>query len=168
MEDHVAIALTLRHPVEESQRHPVTVFRLNEEVAGPESFGERLRRLRLEQGMDRPELAERAGIPYSTLAEIENTGKESTRGDYLFALADALGVPGRELATGTKDRHESPGVHLTLSETELVKAYRAASASERRQIQAYLEGIAARPGKPKRRPPAPLGEPGRKNNPLTR
>lgn len=157
----------LRDAVGECQRHPATDFRSNLEVQ-PESFGERLKRLRLEQGMDRTELAERAGMPYSTLAEIENTGKESTRGDYLFGLADALGIPARELATGQKDRHDATGVHLTLAENALVRAYRAASAAERRQIQGYLEGIAARPGKPKRRAPGPLGQTGSKNNPLTR
>lgn len=159
-EAHVTMALTLRHPVVESLRHPPTAFR-DTTGMGPESFGERLKRLRLEAGLGRPELAERAGVPYSTLAEIENTGKESTRAEYLVALADALGVSARELAVGQK-MHEATGVHLTLAEGALVRAYRAASASERKQIQAYLEGLAARPTRTKRRGADPLAEAGRK------
>lgn len=127
---------------------------------GPESFGDRVKRLRIEAGLERPELAQRAGVPYSTLAEIENTGKESTRAEYLVALADALGVSARELAIGQK-LHEATGVFLTLAENELLKAYRAASAAERKQIQAYLEGLAARPGRAKRRQTAPFGDAGR-------
>jgi transcriptional regulator with XRE-family HTH domain len=61
-------------------------------------FTEKLRRLRLERFLPQRELARRAGLHAVTLTRLEGgTAAPSTRS--VRALADALGVEPRELAT---------------------------------------------------------------------
>ena len=65
----------------------------------PEVIGEKLKRLRLREGMTQAELARRAGLTRRTLSHIERNVTEphmSTR----FMLSEALGVPADELAEG--------------------------------------------------------------------
>ena len=62
------------------------------------AFTENLRRLRLEQFLSQAELARRAGVHALTITRLEaGTTAPSTR--TVRALADALGVEPRELAT---------------------------------------------------------------------
>jgi transcriptional regulator with XRE-family HTH domain len=66
------------------------------------SFGGHLRRLRLEPGVSRAELARRAGVPVSTLRNWENDRGSPTAPAFL-RLAKALGVPAERLAEGVDD-----------------------------------------------------------------
>ena len=61
-----------------------------------ESFGARIRRLREEQGWSLTELANRAGISRSYLAQIES-GQSTPTEDKILKLADALGALPSEL-----------------------------------------------------------------------
>lgn len=150
---HELIAPTLRHPVISGQHHPVTAFRLNGRVRPKEPLGERIERLRRAAGYrKRTELSTAAGIPYSTLAEIETKGQESTRVEYLVRLADALRVSVRELCGGDPEQSAAHLHRLSAPETALLNAYRAATPAERREIDAYIAGIASRPSRSKRRP----------------
>lgn len=63
-----------------------------------ETVGARVRREREAQGISRPELAKRAGLGYSTLAELERGGMQTTT--KLRAIAEALGVSQRWLESG--------------------------------------------------------------------
>lgn len=77
------------------QRHFVTAFRRNQAM---ENIGERVRRLREERGIERPDLARAAGLSYSMLADLENgKAKTTTR---LHRIADRLGVRVHYLETG--------------------------------------------------------------------
>jgi transcriptional regulator with XRE-family HTH domain len=71
------------------------------------SFGGHLRALRTEAGLSRPELAQRAGVPLSTLRNWE-----SDRGfpglPVLVRLAEVLGVPVKRFAEGVNEP-EAPG-----------------------------------------------------------
>lgn len=74
------------------------------------TIGERIKKAREERRLSRPELAERSGVKYPTLAGIENGDQaSSTR---LHALAKALRVRVDWLATGTgsmeTDASEAP------------------------------------------------------------
>ena len=56
-----------------------------------EALGRAIKLLRTEQGVERKELADRAGISYSYLAEIEN-GNKPPSSSVLVVLAEALGL----------------------------------------------------------------------------
>lgn len=57
-----------------------------------ESFGQRLRRLRMARGLNQRELAQKADMSNTYLSDIERGGKDSPTGKILERLADALGV----------------------------------------------------------------------------
>ena len=57
----------------------------------PESFGERLRRIREEKRLNQSDLAERAGFQPSALSHFES-GRRAPSFDNLKKLADALAV----------------------------------------------------------------------------
>ena len=61
-----------------------------------ETLGRAIKVVRTEQGVERRELAENAGISYSYLAEIEN-GNKPPSSDVLLAIAHALGLRPSEL-----------------------------------------------------------------------
>ena len=66
------------------------------------TVGARIKQAREAKGLSRPQLSERSGVPYPTLAGLENGDqKESTK---LHALATALGVSVQWLATGKEGR----------------------------------------------------------------
>lgn len=67
------------------------------------SIGTRIREEREAQKIKRPELAKRAGIPYPTLAGIENG--DQTTSTKIHAIAEALGVKPRWLETGEGPKH---------------------------------------------------------------
>ncbi len=65
--------------------------------SGPdEAIGRAIRVIRTEQGLSRKELAERSGLSYPYVSEIE-TGKKSPSSKALRAIADAVGLPPHEL-----------------------------------------------------------------------
>lgn len=61
-----------------------------------EAMGRAIKVVRTEQGVERRELAEKAGISYSYLAEIEN-GNKPPSSQVLLAIAEALGLRPSEL-----------------------------------------------------------------------
>jgi len=63
-----------------------------------DTIGARIRREREAQGIDRKELAQKSGIGYSTLAELERGGMQTTT--KLRRIADALRVSQEWLETG--------------------------------------------------------------------
>jgi len=74
-----------------------------------DALGRTIRVLRIEQRIDRKELAQRADISYSYLSAIENGYKPpSTR--VLYRIAEALGVPGDELLSATRERMETQSI----------------------------------------------------------
>lgn len=72
-----------------------------------ETIGTRVRRERESQGIERRELASKTGIGYSTLAELERGGMQTTT--KLRVIADALGVSQRWLETGKGPKHIGQG-----------------------------------------------------------
>jgi transcriptional regulator with XRE-family HTH domain len=68
-------------------------------------FGRHLRGLRDDAGLSRPELARRAGVPFSTLRNWEaDRGFPGFPGlPALLRLAKALGVPVERFAEGVED-----------------------------------------------------------------
>lgn len=69
------------------------------------ALGRTIHVLRTDQGLERKELAERAGISYSYLAAIEN-GKKPPSSKVLFAIAEALGLHTHELMGAAETRRE--------------------------------------------------------------
>jgi len=76
-----------------------------------EALGRTIQVLRTDQGLERKDLAARAGISYSYLAAIEN-GKKPPSSNVLFAIAAALGLRSHELLASTETRIER-GVNLS-------------------------------------------------------
>jgi transcriptional regulator with XRE-family HTH domain len=68
-----------------------------------EALGRTVQVLRTDQGLDRKDLADRAGISYSYLAAIEN-GKKPPSSRVLFAIAGALGLLSHELLASVETR----------------------------------------------------------------
>ena len=72
-----------------------------------DALGHTIKVARTDLGIDRKDLAERAGISYSYLAAIEN-GHKQPSSQVLLALAEALGLRTHELlesAEGRRDRN---------------------------------------------------------------
>ncbi|MBU1226079.1 MAG: helix-turn-helix domain-containing protein [Actinobacteria bacterium] len=70
-----------------------------------QALGRTIQVLRTDQGLDRKDLAERAGISYSYLAAIE-TGNKPPSSKVLFAIAEALGLRSHELMGAAESRHD--------------------------------------------------------------
>ncbi|HWU44899.1 MAG TPA: helix-turn-helix transcriptional regulator [Bdellovibrio sp.] len=81
-----------------------------------ESFGERLKKLRLRAGLSQKEVAERASLSASTYRDWEY-GKK-IKGEPYVELASALGVSISELFTDEKS--VTSKVHQELREIELL------------------------------------------------
>ena len=100
-----------------------------------EALGRTIQVLRTDQGLDRKDLAERAGISYSYLAAIEN-GKKPPSSKVLFAIATALGLHSHELLASAETRVER---HAAL------RTARAIEPPSRRRAWFHEESIAAGP-----------------------
>jgi transcriptional regulator with XRE-family HTH domain len=74
------------------------------ETLGPR-FGRALRVIRAERGIQRKELAARAGLSYAYVSEIE-TGKKPPSSRALVALSEALGLRPHELMAFAEDLEE--------------------------------------------------------------
>ena len=72
------------------------------------ALGRTIKVLRTDQGIGRRDLAERAGISYSYLTEIEN-GRKTPSNSVLGPIADALRVRLHELIADAEDRLETMG-----------------------------------------------------------
>ena len=68
-----------------------------------EALGRTVQVLRTDQGLDRKDLADRAGISYSYLAAIEN-GRKPPSSKVLLSIATALGLLGHELLASVETR----------------------------------------------------------------
>lgn len=78
---------------------------------GEDDVGRAIRVLRNEIGINRKELAERSGVSYPYLSEVE-AGKKSPSSKTVRAIADALGVRVHrllEIAEGLSEEGTSPG-----------------------------------------------------------
>ena len=71
-----------------------------------EALGRTIRLARIDQRLERRDLAERAGISYSYLSAIENGQKEPS-GRVLYAIARSLGLRDDELLAAARDRLET-------------------------------------------------------------
>lgn len=78
-----------------SQQHSVTAFC---DHLAMETVGSRVRKQREAQGLSRPELSKRTGIGYSTIAELERGGMQTST--KLREIAEALNVNLLWLETG--------------------------------------------------------------------
>jgi len=78
------------------------------------TIGARVRREREAQGIDRKELAQKAGIGYSTLAELERGGMQTTT--KLRRIADVLHVSQEWLETGKGDKNRPSGHEIAATE----------------------------------------------------
>jgi transcriptional regulator with XRE-family HTH domain len=93
---HVVMGTTLRKPVIRCQRQTVTEFRENSGMPRPlglprfAALGPRIRWWREYRNRDRREFARTVGIPYSTLADLENERANSTK--KLRKIADELNL----------------------------------------------------------------------------
>lgn len=85
----------LWHPIAHCQRHPITEFRNNQCMT---TVGERIVKARGLKGWNRPKLAEETGVPYPTLAGLENGDQQTS--SWIPAIAAATGVSALWLASG--------------------------------------------------------------------
>jgi transcriptional regulator with XRE-family HTH domain len=69
------------------------------------SFSARLKQARLEAKLNQPALAKMAGLTKSAINQLEGGGAREPKAENLFALADALRVDARWLATGKALRY---------------------------------------------------------------
>ena len=70
-----------------------------------DALGHTIKVARTDLGIERAELAERAGISYSYLAAIEN-GQKQPSTEVLLALAEALGLRSHELLESAENRRD--------------------------------------------------------------
>jgi transcriptional regulator with XRE-family HTH domain len=75
----------------------------NDEFA--EALGTAIKVLRTDRGLERKDLAERAGISYSYLASIES-GTKQPSSPVLVAIAEALGLRSHELLESVENRRD--------------------------------------------------------------
>ena len=73
-----------------------------------QTIGERIARLRLEQGLEPRDLAEAAGISVHAIYQIESGTTRNPRPENLFRIADRLGVDPRQLVFGTVVKSATP------------------------------------------------------------
>jgi transcriptional regulator with XRE-family HTH domain len=70
-----------------------------------QALGRTIQVLRIDQGIDRKDFADRAGISYSYLTAIEN-GTRKASSKVLMAVADALGLRSHQLLADAQERHD--------------------------------------------------------------
>ena len=100
------------------------------------SFNERVRQRRLELGLSQAELGRRAGVPQSTIGQIENgRNKSSTK---ILELANALETSVEYLVDGAKTvRQELPNITATGYRLDTVPVISWVQAGEWRDIEHY-------------------------------
>ena len=102
------------------------------------TVGDRLKKIRKEQGLTQLELQKLSGVKQGTIGAIERGFlKKST---FLLPLADALGIDPIWLDTG-KQRQKEAG-EVTALEREILKLLRGLDQEQLRREVAYLQKIA--------------------------
>ena len=109
------------------------------------TIGERLRILRMEQGITQQQLADQAGISRSNINTWES-GKSLPLPDGLIALANCLGCTvdyllGRESEEGSVII--SRGIELSNDEQEFIKLYRQLSNRQKFAALNFVKGMLA-------------------------
>lgn len=99
MSAQFAMGGTLWHPIAQSQRHPIIECRKTRGM----TVGERIAEARRDKGWSRSKLAAESGVPYPTLAGLENGDQKSSTA--IPALASALGVHALWLAENRGPKH---------------------------------------------------------------
>jgi len=85
----------------------------------PQSFSDRIKRLRKDNGLTQQQLAALVGVSTSAIGNWETRPKEIPKGDNLLKLAEAFGVnPAEFMKSGRKGNHASP------EEVQLLAAFR--------------------------------------------
>ena len=116
-----------------------------------EALGRAIKVVRTEQGVERRELAEKARISYSYLAEIEN-GNKPPSSDVLLAIAQALGLRPSELHAAADSL---PDLTMGESRPSLRQANIAASAERAWPGQTLQYRMALKPPAAPRPGPTP-------------
>lgn len=99
-----------------------------------ETIGQRIRRLRLDRGIDKQaDIAKPAGITQSTLSDIESKNK-SFSATVLYALAKELGVSTDEIMFG------SPGEEV-MGQAELVRIFIELTPDQREMVLQMVRGL---------------------------
>lgn len=98
-------------------------------------MGQRIKVRRKKLKMSRPELVKRSGIPYSTLADIENERQKSSTA--LHIIAKVLQTTPEWLSdeAGPEEAGETMESPLTLREQQLLAAFRDAGKDLREAIE---------------------------------
>ena len=104
-------------------------------------FGAALREWRLRQEFTQEQLAERAGLSYKFIGEIER-GQANPTLDTIESLADALGMAIPDLLAGFRRDRQAPESEYRLSKRDM-QTFREAAES----IGALVEHIASPPYK---------------------
>lgn len=102
-----------------------------------ESRGERIRRLREEEGYTRAELAEKIGISETALSKWEGDKQEPTKN--LFELTEALEVSKDYILNGKEP--ENPDLTVTSNEYRLIKKFRALPGARQRLVSMLLSNL---------------------------
>lgn len=127
------------------QRLSVTGFRLNASMGKePPNLGfcKRVRDRRKELDITRHELAEKSGLKYSTIADIENENSYSSR--RIDALAYALETTTEYLRSGTGTKDVVSERVLSDPEKSLVMAYRELTPTSRESIEQVIKNLPKR------------------------
>ena len=103
------------------------------------SVGSRIKKLRLEMGLDQGELARAAKIKQSTLSDLERGDSQRPRGDTLVRLASILQVDQEWLMTG----NGLPTQRVTpdLDEAHLLAMYRSMTDGNRAALIATAKAL---------------------------
>lgn len=105
-----------------------------------ETFGERLQTTRKEAGMSQMALADKLGMPRSTISGYETEGKEPPYA-VLCKLADVLGVTADYLICRNNDRYATQESVLLGSLKELQKDYDKANLWTKQRIINMLDDV---------------------------
>ena len=103
-----------------------------------EALGRTIKVFRTDQGIERRDLAERVGISYSYLTEIEN-GNKPPSSSVLAPIAAALGLRMSQLIEATEARMDSQGVEISRAtpEAEWARRFRTESSVHKVPAQLY-------------------------------
>lgn len=82
-------------------------------------FGERLKKIRLEKGFSKSQLASEVGVHYSQIGRYENKGAYPSS-DVLAKIANALGIQVEFLLNGSKNQL----AENTLTDKELLNQFK--------------------------------------------
>lgn len=106
-------------------------------------IGEKLQGLMVAKGTNANELAQRAGVPASTLYSIIKRNNTKADIDVLIRIANILGVPveyfGEEESIWTSAGKKA--FELSEAEVDVIKKYRQLSASGKKAVYTHLKFV---------------------------